>query len=41
MVGLVGRGGVGVVVRVSQKGLHVALGNEDDGLEGLGGRLWV
>ena len=40
-VGMEGRGVEGVVVRVSQKGLQVALGNEDDGLEGLGGRLWV
>ena len=39
--GMEGRGVEGVVVRVSQKGLQVALGNEEDGLEGLRGRLWV
>ncbi len=36
-----GRGLDGVVVRVGQKGVQVALGKEEDDLEGLGGRLWV
>ena len=35
------KGANGVVVKVSQKGLHVALDKEDENLEGLGGRLWV
>ena len=35
------RGVEGVVIRVKQKGLNVALGKEDDELNGLGGRIWV
>lgn len=31
----------GVVVRVNQRGVHVALGKEDDDMLGFGGRLWV
>lgn len=38
---LEGKGVEGVVVRVNQKGLQVALGKEEDDIEGLGGRLWV
>ena len=36
-----GRGVEGVVTRVSQKGINVALGKEDDELDGLGGKVWV
>ena len=36
-----GRGVEGVVTRVNQKGINVALGKEDDELEGLGGKVWV
>ena len=39
--GMEGRGVEGVVVRVHQKGVQVALGREEDDAEGLGGRLWV
>lgn len=39
--GMEGRGVEGVVVRVGQKSLQVALGKEEEDLEGLGGRLWV
>ena len=35
------RGVAGVVTRVNQKGINVALGKEDDELEGLGGKVWV
>ena len=31
----------GVVVRVGQKGVQIALNKEEDDVEGLGGRLWV
>ena len=34
-------GATGVVVKASQRGLHVALDKEDDNLDGLSGRLWV
>ena len=36
-----GRGLEGVVVRVGQKAVQVALGREEDDVEGLGGRVWV
>lgn len=39
--GMQGKGVEGVVVRVNQKGLQVALGNEEEDVQGLGGRLWV
>lgn len=39
--GMEGKGVEGVVVRINQKGLQVALGKEEDDVEGLGGRLWV
>lgn len=39
--GMEGRGVEGVVVRVGAKGVQVALGKEEDDLEGLGGRVWV
>ena len=39
--GMEGRGLEGVVVRINQKGLQVALGKEEDDVDGLGGRLWV
>lgn len=39
--GMEGRGVEGVVVRVGPKGVQVALGKEEDDLEGLGGRVWV
>lgn len=39
--GIEGRGIEGVVVRVGVKGVQVALGKEEDDLEGLGGRVWV
>lgn len=39
-VGMERRGGEGVVVRVGGKGVWVAVGGEE-GLEGLGGRVWV
>lgn len=35
------RGLEGVVVRVNQRGVHVALGKEDDDMLAFGGRLWV
>lgn len=31
----------GVIVKVSQHGLHVALDKEEQNVEGFGGRLWV
>ena len=31
----------GVIVKVSQHGLHVALDKEEQDVEGFGGRLWV
>lgn len=40
-VGREGRGVEGVVVRVGQKVVQVALGKEEEDIEGLGGRLWV
>ncbi|KAL8789272.1 MAG: hypothetical protein Q9195_006918 [Heterodermia aff. obscurata] len=36
-----GRGVEGVVVRIGQKAVQVALGKEEEDSEGLGGRLWV
>lgn len=39
--GMEGRSVEGVVVRVGQKELQVALGKENDNIEGLGGRIWV
>ena len=39
--GLEARGVDGVVVRVGQKGVQVALGKEEDEVEGLGGKVWV
>ena len=36
-----GRGVEGVIVRVGHETLQVALGKEEDDVEGLGGRLWV
>ena len=39
--GMEGRGVDGVVVRVGVKSVQVALGKEEDDLEGLGGRVWV
>lgn len=39
--GMEGRGVEGVIVRVGAKGVQVALGKEEDDLEGLGGRVWV
>lgn len=39
--GMEGRGTGGVIVRVGQKSVQVALDKEDDDAEGLGGRLWV
>ena len=35
------RGVEGVVARVGQKAVHVALGKEEEELEGLGARVWV
>ena len=35
------KGMEGVVVRVNQRGLQVALGNEEDDTGGLAGSLWV
>ncbi len=35
------RGLEGVVVRVGQKGVHIALDKEEDDTGGLSGRLWV
>ena len=35
------KGVEGVVTRVSQKGVNVALGKEDDELDGLAGKVWV
>jgi len=39
--GMEGMGVEGVVVRVGARGVQVALGKEEDVLEGLGGRVWV
>ena len=39
--GMEAKGVEGVVVRVGQKAVQVALGKEDEALDGLGGRLWV
>ena len=36
-----GRGSEGVVVRVGNKGLHIALGDGEGEEEALSGRLWV
>ena len=36
-----GRGVEGVVVRIGPKAVQVALGNEEEDSDGLGGRLWV
>ncbi|KAL8829106.1 MAG: hypothetical protein Q9191_002209 [Dirinaria sp. TL-2023a] len=38
---LEGKGVDGVVVRVNQQSLQVALDNQEDDIEGFGGRLWV
>ena len=35
------KGVEGVVIRVNQKGLNVALGKEDDELDALAGKIWV
>lgn len=40
-VGLNERGVEGVVVRVGQKGVQVALEKDEEDADGLGGRLWV
>ena len=40
-LGMESRGVEGVIVRTAQKNVHVALGKEEDDLEGLGGRIWV
>lgn len=40
-VGKEGKGVEGVVVRVGQKGVQIALGEEEEDIAGLGGRLWV
>lgn len=39
--GMEGKGVEGVVVRVGMKGVQVALGREEDEVEGLSGRVWV
>ena len=39
--GMEAKGVEGVVVRVGQKAVQVALGKVEDGIHGLGGRLWV
>lgn len=39
--GLNERGVAGVVVRVGQKGIQVALEKDEEDTDGLGGRLWV
>lgn len=39
--GMESRGVEGVVVRMGQKGVQVALGKEEEDIDGLGGRLWV
>ena len=39
--GMEGRGVEGVVVRVGQRGVQVALGKEEEDVDGLGARLWV
>ena len=39
--GMEAKGVEGVVVRVGQKAVQVALGKEEEALDGLGGRLWV
>ena len=36
-----GKGVEGVVVRIGQKAVQVALGNEEEDSDGLGGRLWM
>ena len=40
-IGMEGRGTEGVVIRVGNKGLQVALGEGSGTEEALGGRLWV
>lgn len=40
-IAMEGRAMEGVVVRVGQRGIQIALGKEDDILESVGGRLWV
>ena len=40
-VGMERKGCEGVVVRVGEKGVQVAVGEGEEGLEGLGGRIWV
>lgn len=40
-IAMEGRAMEGVVVRVGQRGIQVAIGKEDEILEGVGGRLWV
>ena len=39
--GLEKRGVEGVVIRIGQKGVQVALDKEDDDADGIGARLWV
>ena len=39
--GMEAKGVEGVVVKIGQKSVQVALGKEEDDLDGLGGRLWV
>ena len=39
--GMVGGGVEGIVVRVVQKGIQVALEKEEEDIDRLGGRLWV
>ncbi|MCJ1462610.1 hypothetical protein MMC07_001212 [Pseudocyphellaria aurata] len=39
--GIEGSGVEGVIVRVGQKGVHVALGKEEEEIDGRGERLWV
>ena len=40
-ISMEGKGVDGVVVRVNQQSIQVALDNQEDDLEGFGGRLWV
>ena len=40
-MGMEGRGLEGVVVRVGQRGVQVALDKDEDNVDGLGARLWV
>lgn len=40
-IAMEGRAMEGVVVRVGQRGIQIAIGKEDDILEDVGGRLWV